>query len=75
MYNPRMRLRPLTPTDSQARRRACMGRIWHVESVRTEGRRVGAYSQVRAVMAAMAEGTLPLKRLDPRSLCNRAVAR
>ncbi len=44
-------------------RRAGVGHIWHAKSVRTEGRRVGAYKYERAVIVAMVEGTLPLKRL------------
>jgi hypothetical protein len=57
-------------------RRAGVGHIWHAKSVRTEGRRVGAYKFSRAVIVAMAEGTLPLKRLYSRLLCHSsAVAR
>ncbi len=70
MYKPRL-LHPLTQADSQlwAAQTHLAHSAWHAESVQTEGGRVGAYSTVRAVSKETVEGTLPLKRLDPRFLC------
>ncbi len=73
---------PSAHTRRRTRRLGCMGGADASGSpsvalgVRTEGRRVGAYSCERAVMVAIVEGTLPPKRLDPRNLCvsQRAVA-
>ena len=76
MYKPRMRLRPLTPAGRLASAQAwdvqthLAQAAWHAKSARTEGRRVGAYSNVRAVSTETVEGTLPLKRLKPRRLCH-----
>ena len=76
MYKPRMRLRPLTPAGRLASAQAwdvqthLAQAAWHAKSARTEGRRVEAYSNVRAVSTETVEGTLPLKRLEPRLLCH-----